>query len=147
MSSRTFTMTVTGTEQVMATLKALGQQATQAMQAALRVEAEGLMDDSQALVPRMDGFLSGSGRIVEDLRALTPTLIVGYGGAAAPYALSVHENPRSGQTGGIGPQGQRYKKWAHVGQWKYLEQPWKQRMTGFTGRIAASLKATLLKGG
>ena len=147
MSSKTFTMTVTGSEQVKATLKALGEQATPAMQAALRVEAEELMIDSQALVPRMDGQLANSGRIVEDLKANVPTLIVGYGGPGVPYALSVHENPRSGQTGGIGPQGQKYKKWAHVGQWKYLEQPWKQRMTGFADRIATRLRATLLKGG
>lgn len=147
MSSKTFTMTVTGTEQVLATLKALGEQATPAMQKALRTEAEELMAESQVLVPRMDGVLSNSGRVVEDLKANVPTLIVGYGGPGAPYALSVHENPRSGKTGGVGPRGQKYKKWAHVGQWKFLEQPWKQRMTGFTDRIAASLKATLLKGG
>jgi hypothetical protein len=147
MSSKTFTMTVTGTEQVLATLKALGEQASPAMQKALRVEAEELMAESQALVPRMDGNLANTGRVTEDLKANVPTLIVGYGGSGVKYALSVHENPRSGQTGGVGPRGQKYKKWAHVGQWKYLEQPWKQRMTGFTDRIAASLKVTLLKGG
>ena len=147
MSSKTFTMTVTGTEQVLATLKSLGEQATPAMLKALRTEAEELLAESQALVPVMDGTLKGSGTVVEDLKANVPTLIVGYGGSAVPYALSVHENPRSGKTGGVGPRGQKYKKWAHVGQWKYLEQPWKQRMTGFTDRIAASLKATLLKGG
>jgi hypothetical protein len=147
MSSQTFVMTVTGTEQVLATLKALGEQAAPAMLKALRTEAEELMTDSQALVPRMDGNLANSGRVVEDLKANVPTLIVGYGGSAAPYALSVHENPRSGQTGGLSPSGKKYTKWAHVGQWKYLEQPWKQRMTGFTDRIAASLRATLLKGG
>ncbi len=50
-------------------------------------------------------------------------ITIGAGGAAAPYALSVHENPRSGKTRGIGPQGQKYKRWSRVGQWKYLETP------------------------
>jgi hypothetical protein len=147
MSSQTFTMTVTGTQEVQKVLAQLGQRATPAMREALRTEAQELLAESQALVPVMDGTLKGSGTVTEDLKANSPTLIVGYGGPAAPYALSVHENPRSGQTGGLSPSGKQYKKWAHIGQWKYLEQPWKQRMTGFADRIAASLKATLLKGG
>jgi hypothetical protein len=140
-------MTVTGTEQVMKALTELRQEATPAMQKALRTEAQELLAESLVLVPVMDGALQGSGTVKEDLSASVPTLLVGYGGAAAPYALSVHENPRSGKTGGLSPSGKKYKKWAHVGQWKYLEQPWKARMTGFADRIAAHLKATLLKGG
>lgn len=145
--SKTLTMTVTGSEQVKRVLAELGQRATPAMQQALRTEAQELLDESLRLVPVMDGYLAGSGTVTEDANASAPTLIVGYGGASAPYALSVHENPRSGQTGGIGPQGQRYKKWAHNGQWKFLEQPWKARIAGFADRIAARLRATLLKGG
>jgi hypothetical protein len=49
------------------------------------------------------------------------TAVVGYGGPAAPYALKVHENPRSGKTGGISPRGKKYRSWATVGEWKYLE--------------------------
>ena len=142
-----FTITVTGTEQVLATLKALGEQAGPAMQAALYEEGHLLLADSQALVPVDQGTLKGSGTVQVEEGANRPTVIVGYGGAAADYALSVHENPRSGKTGGVSPSGKKYKHWAQVGEWKFLEGPWKQRMTGFSDRIAASLRATLLKGG
>ena len=57
-------------------------------------------------------------------------VIVGAGGPAAPYALSVHENPRSGETEGISPEGKQYypkpgqkRSYSVVGSWKYLEFP------------------------
>jgi hypothetical protein len=142
-----FTITVTGTEQVLATLKALGEQAGPAMQAALYEEGHLLLADSQALVPVDQGTLKGSGTVQVEEGANRPTVIVGYGGAAADYALSVHENPRSGKTGGVSPSGKKYKHWAQVGEWKYLETPFKARVAGFDDRIAATLKDRLLKGG
>jgi len=52
------------------------------------------------------------------------------GGAAAPYALAVHENPRSGKTGGLSPSGKKYgprpgqtRTFSTVGGFKYLETP------------------------
>lgn len=49
------------------------------------------------------------------------TSIVGF---SAFYALEVHENPRSGQTGGVSPSGKWiYPEgtWADNGEWKFLE--------------------------
>jgi hypothetical protein len=61
--------------------------------------------------------------------------------------LAVHENPRSGHTGGVSPSGGRYKHWASVGQWKYLEQPFKERAPSFAARMTTIIRNILLRGG
>lgn len=136
------TLHVEGQLEVLKILQQLGERAPVAMQAALNEEANGLLNDADQLVPRDTANLANS-----KFQRETPDGVeVGYGGAAAPYALATHENPRSGRTGGVSPSGKPYTHWAAVGQWKYLEQPFKARMTGFTSRIAAMLQRTLLKG-
>jgi len=140
---QTFTMELKGVEQVLATLKALGDDAEPAMQAALVNEALELLVESDRLVPRNTSNLADS-KFVEE----APLVVTaGYGGAACAYALSVHENPRSGQTGGVSPSGKPYKTWAQVGQWKYLEEPFKARTAGFDDRVGDFLRKRLLKGG
>jgi len=65
-----------------------------------------------------------------------PAAVIGY---SAVYALSVHENRRSGRTGGVSPRGKRYTSgrtesgrkstrvvWAEKGKWKFLEDPLKR---------------------
>ena len=146
MASKEFQMSISGDQQVLATLKALGEAAQPAMLAALREEGQELLNDSLQLVPVDLGTLQGSGT-VKSIDGSSPEVIVGYGGAAAPYALTVHENPRSGKTGGVGPSGQKYKHWASIGQWKYLEQPFKERASGFASRIAVLLRQRLTRGG
>ena len=84
-----------------------------------------IMDDSKSnYVPVETGTLRSSGLVeppvVEGGRVV---VTLGYGGPAAPYALSVHENPRSGKTGGVSPSGRKYRRWAKVGEWKYLSTP------------------------
>ena len=140
---QSFTMELKGVEQVLATLKALGDDAEPAMQAALVNEALELLVESDRLVPRNTSNLADS-KFVEE----APLVVTaGYGGAACAYALSVHENPRSGQTGGVSPSGKPYKTWAQVGQWKYLEEPFKARTAGFDDRVGDFLRKRLLKGG
>ena len=123
-------------------LAALGTNGPLAIQQGLREWAEMVLDDSQNnYVPVDVGTLKGSGYIRQPILSIgltgTPEVVLGYGGAAAPYALSVHENPRSGKTMGYGPENERmglksrralpirarYKSWAAVGQWKYLSTP------------------------
>jgi hypothetical protein len=58
---------------------------------------------------------------------------LGYGGPAAPYALAVHENPNTGKSD-TGSQ---------VGEWKYLEKPYKQHLKGMDARVAKDMKAAL----
>ena len=102
--------------------------AVPAAQAALHRFAEEVMADSKEnYVPVRTGVLRGSGFVAD---AMTPTaaeVTLGYGGAAAEYAIPVHENPRSGKTGGKAPDGSTYKSYARVGEWKYLETPLKAR--------------------
>lgn len=142
-----FTLKLEGLEKVLANLKELGEAEPNTMLGALFEEGTMLLNESQDLVPVDLGPLRASGTVQEDKAASAPTVLVGYGGAAVPYALSVHENPRSGKTGGVSPSGQKYQHWAKVGQWKYLETPFKARTKGFTSRIAGYLKRSLLKGG
>jgi len=58
----------------------------------------------------------------------------GYGGAASAYAKVVHDNPRTGKTGGVGPKGQKYRSWSEVGKWQYLKDPFEEKIGG--GRSA-----------
>jgi hypothetical protein len=146
--SQTFEMTVGGSKEVAAALRQLEGKAFPSLRAALFQEANALVNDSKALCPVDTGNLINSAFTYEAGSVLThhPEFLVGYGGAAAPYALAVHENPRAGKTGGVGPSGQHYKHWAQVGQWKYLETPFKARTAGFAIRVATFLKTQLLGG-
>jgi hypothetical protein len=60
-------------------------------------------------------------------------------GYSAEYAIPVHENPRTGKTGGVSPSGRVYsagktpsgrkstrKVFSTVGEWKFLENPLKE---------------------
>lgn len=105
-----------------------------------------IMAESLRLVPRRDGVLAGSGTVLPPkFDGKTVTIEIGYGGAASGYAMSVHENPRSGKTGGVSPRGVRYKKWAAVGQWKYLEQPVKSAR-GWYWQEVARMTAAKMRG-
>ncbi len=143
-----FTLTLEGSLEVGKAIQALGAKAPLAVAAALFDEANELKNDSLALVPRDTGNLARSAH-VEPPKPSGAELevIVGYGGAAAAYALAVHENPRAGHTGGLSPSGRQYQHWASVGEWKYLETPFKARVSGFLSRMAARLRASLLAGG
>jgi hypothetical protein len=107
---------------------------------ALTEGAEGIMRESRPLVPVVTGTLRASG--IVELPILSQDEVevgMGYGGAARAYALKVHENPRAGQTGGISPQGKRYRRWSQVGQWKFLEQPFLAARQRVLDAIAAEV--------
>jgi hypothetical protein len=143
----TFELKLEGMEAVMTALKGLNEGATPALREALYTDALELGTEADELVPRDTGTLAASQTVTSEIEDEVVTATVAYGGAASAYALSVHENPRSGQTGGVSPSGQKYKHWATVGQWTYLEQPFKRRTAGFTARIAATLNRILLRSG
>ena len=134
---------VTGVERVLAALANLGPKGPQALAAALYQEGQGILGVSQAeYVPVDQGALRGSGFVREPVvEGPLVTVTIGYGGVAAPYALAIHENPRSGKTGGVSPAGRHYKHWATVGEWKYLETPFKAAAAGLDDRLAARLEA------
>ena len=79
--------------------------------------------EAQKQVPRDQGTLAASSFIASDWASKGASVFVGY---HAVYAAAVHENPRSGKTGGFSPSGRPYKTWAKTGNWKYLENPLKE---------------------
>ena len=115
----------------------------------LYAEAETVMADSKEnYVPVDTGVLRKSGFVkAPAVTADEISVVLGFGGPAAPYALSVHENPRAGKTGGLPPSSSpgaivartfgtgayQRKHYAKTGQWKYLEQP----LTAATNKIKA----------
>lgn len=119
-------LTVTGANEVANKLRVLGEQMPAAVGRALQrfVEAEIATPAKQQYVPVVTGSLRASIAVGEPtVTNRTAVVVIGAGGAAAPYARMVHENPRSGHTQGVSPRGVRYKRWSRVGQWKYLEVP------------------------
>jgi len=124
--SQTFIVTFEGSDKLRAKLQALAQATPLILATAVREETEVLMAEiKEKHVPKRDSILAGSGYVKDAV--LTAGGIVrcvfGFGGAAAPYAWVTHENPRAGKTQGVSPSGQRYKKWAKVGAYKFVEQP------------------------
>lgn len=125
-------------------LDALDRAVTGAATRSMTEEQRGLFDDSQIQVPVLDGGLKSSGEMrTPDVNRDRVSVEVAYGGGAVAYALRVHENPRSGQTRGIGPRGQRYKRFAQTGKWKYLEHPLLARANRFTSRVGTSIMREL----
>lgn len=84
------------------------------------------MSQSKQIVPVDTGTLRNSGFV--ELPTESDGLIkveMGYGGAAAPYAVFVHEDMQA---------------FHRVGQAKYLEDPVNQAKKGIADRIAADLR-------
>ena len=153
MSKGLIEVKVTGADKVQQTILALARRIPQRIAQALQVEAELTMTEAKLLCPVVTGALRASGFVTEATVLHDDIgVLLGFGGAAAKYALAVHENPRSGKTGGWGPAGQqeiafRYikgrvvpigaqrKSWSRGGQWKFLEQPVLARTQGFSARI------------
>ena len=122
-------------------------QVEQGLRIGLFTEAEKIMGESKKLVPVITTALKNSGFV--ELPKDIPggiSVSLGYGGPAVKYALRVHENPRSGKTGGASPTGQQYKRWSRVGQWKYLEVPFRQNQKGMRGRILSVIRNSIKAG-
>ena len=125
MASKTFRVDIRGIREALATLRQLDERAPEAASILLKdfVETQ-VIAPAKEIVPVDVGTLKGSLQASEPLVAGTKiTVVASAGGPAAPYALAVHENPRSGQTGGLSPSGKPYQHWARTGEWKYLERP------------------------
>ena len=107
-------------------LKRRGSAAQKALARALFLEGEQIMAKSKRLVPVDTGALRSSGHVqLPVIRGKKVTVVLGYGGAAALYAVFVHEkqarhNPPT--------------------QWKYLEQPLNEAIPGMAGRLAKRIR-------
>ena len=92
---------------------------TPVIQRAVFAEANVVLNESKRVVPVRFGDLRRSGRVETPVTSGTRTTVeVTYGGAAAPYALYVHEIPPN--TGGRWGTGMKHKSGK---TYKYLEIP------------------------
>ena len=68
---------------------------------AVYAEATTVLNESKKIVPVDDGFLKNSGKVEAPKISPKETSVeVTYGGAAAPYALYVHEDPEAQHAAG-----------------------------------------------
>lgn len=142
-------VSIKGGKELTAAIRALGPAAIHAAARAMTFSAEAIMTVSKSqYVPVETGTLRGSGFVkpAETTRN-SVSVTLGYGGAAAPYALSVHENPRAGKTGGMSPGGKKYKRWAKTGEWKYLETPVKANLDNVYRELKIELDKAMARGG
>lgn len=105
----TFSFKVKGLKGIQDAIRAKGKSATRKVKAAINLEAELVMTESkQDWVPIEFGVLKNSGVVIPDPDPNIASVTLGFGGAAAGYAVHVHENMESFH--------------AH-GSAKYLERP------------------------
>jgi hypothetical protein len=121
------TLTITGTEQLIATLQALGPKAQQASASALLQEAEAIMADSKEhYVPVDTGTLKNSGHVaMPEIDGAQVSVTMGYGGAAEDYAIVQHE---------------RLEFRHPVGGPKYLERPLLAAAANLAERLAGRIR-------
>lgn len=167
------TMKVAGTQEIRRLLAKHEERGVQALGAALFEEGEKIMARSKREAPADTGRLRGSGFVrPPDIEGSKIEVTMGYGGAAAPYALYVHE--------GTGPAVGRPKYWppfAVLERWtelnrgklgirladvkqvarliqrkvyhhgteptKFLERPFRAAKRGFNKRVARRMRVWL----
>ena len=116
-------VTLQGYHQALAKAKSIEDFVKVIASAALYSEGQKILAASKALVPKDTGALLASAYI-------SPPMVWPRGasvelGYAHDSAVSVHFNPRSGKTGGVGPgpRWETYRSWSGTGQWMYLQEP------------------------
>lgn len=131
------TFTVTGSKRLNRNLRQLGSRMPQVIGKALFAEGEAIMAASKRLVPVDTGALRSSGNVqLPKVDALKATITLSYGGAAAPYAVFVHEIPPPPTKS---PKG-RSARHLPPTQWKYLEQPFRAAQAGMAQRLASRVR-------
>lgn len=126
MAQKALSFKVAGVKEALRAFEDLGPRATKGAAMMLKNFA-----DTQIVKPAKEEYVPvDTGNLKASIHAEAPvvtdttvSITVAAGGPAAPYALNVHENPRAGQTGGVSPQGKKYRRASTVGQWKFLETP------------------------
>lgn len=121
------TVRLTGTDRLARAIAALGDRAPKAAAAFLYQEGEAIMAAAKPITPIEFGALRSTGHVEPPRREGSRIeVVIGFGGASAPYALIVHER-----------MDLRHRA---PTQAKYLEEPFRRRMVGFEGRFAAALE-------
>lgn len=114
-----------GVDDLEAALRQAGPTAARLLRVALRREAEELMTRSKDRTPVDTGALRASGHVQDKTSNQAVKMQLGFGGAAAPYAIYVHE-----MTGNRHP----------VGQAKFLESTVLEAAPNLGGRLAEHVR-------
>ena len=145
----TIRFSIRGAEDAIRNLQTLGDQMPPALGRALYrfAEIDIAAVSKRDYVPVITGALRSSIHVEEPVvERRSVTVYISAGGAAAKYGRKVHENPRSGRTGGLSPSGRRYKRWSSVGEWKFIETPARLAAadgSGFAREAGAELEAVI----
>jgi hypothetical protein len=125
-----FGIKVTGLTKTTGFIIAQGEKSTTAMEVGLFTVANEIFNKSQKLVPVDTGALRGSGSLKRlKQRFVGSTMLISYGGPAAPYALKVHEDVNM--------------RHAPPTQAKYLEEPYMEAKNGIKAKVEAAVAAAL----
>jgi hypothetical protein len=126
-------VTLSGTDALVRVLARGGKNVVPVVGRAIHEEALLIFDESQSEVPYRYGYLAGSGMV--DPPVVTGSNVevqIGYGGAAAPYALMVHES--------------RDKKFRNGRKSKYLEDPVMRAVGRFGDSVGRRVDSYLRSG-
>lgn len=147
------TFVLEGEEEMVAKLRAIVADFPDKVVRALRWEAEQIMTKSKrAYVPVDLGVLKSSGHVEKaERKGKDVSVAMNYGGAAAPYALAIHEHPSPHSPPSWKGKGAEDLRSVRTGeQWstaqeggrgpKYLERPMNQATAGMAKRIARAVK-------
>lgn len=116
----------TGLERFARSLQAYERDERQRAARALYREGERIMTEAKKRTPVDTGALRASGLVLRpDVVGAVISVTMGFGGAAAPYALVVHENLQARHT---------------VGQAKYLESVINEALPDLDDRLAADMR-------
>ena len=120
------TARLTGVSALKKELRRQGKKAQKSLARALLAEGEQIMAKSKRLVPVDTGALRASGHVqLPVIRGKNVKVVLGYGGAAVPYAVFVHEKPARHNA---------------PTQNKYLEQPFNEAIPGMASRLAKRMR-------
>ncbi len=120
-------VTLNGYERVLAWVKGRSSQYKTRLSALVFLEALEIMAESKKIVPVMTGALRASGRVEPPRnRGGDVSVLMSYGGSAAPYAFKVHEDTDARRKPGQ--------------QAKFLEEPARKHLATFAARLKAALK-------
>ena len=132
---------ITGLDKLQARLKKSGVNAAKELAGGLKVEAEVIMTASNRIVPTSPhgGTLKTSGHVKTPvIKRRSASVELGYGGAAADYALAVHEFPSKHNPPSW--RGKATLNWNAAGTGaKFLEKPANAAKKGFGRRVAKNI--------
>ncbi len=122
-----------GLSQLSSMYARVGTGGRQALSQAVFMEAQSVLNESKKIVPVDTGVLKNSGKVEKPtIREAGVSVEVTYGGAAAPYALIVHEDLNARHAPGKSA--------------KYLEIPALQRKPLFTRNVKMRFAAYIQRG-